>query len=101
MHYPTTDEIINPDGTGRRQEFQGAVIYWSPLTGAHPVYGLIKDKWAQLGWETGTMGYPLTDETASVGYWATRSQRQSIFVRGGLFYDGPTNNVLVGPRERE
>lgn len=100
LSYPTTDEIVNPDGIGRRQEFQGGTIYWAPLAGAHPIYGRIKEQWGTLGYEGGKLGYPLTDEVPSSGSWAAISQRQQFFVGGGLFYDGPTDTVIVANRFR-
>jgi uncharacterized protein with LGFP repeats len=64
LGYPRTDELPTPDGAGRFNHFRGAdgSIYWTPWTGAHEIRGLIKAKWAQLGWETGPLGYPRTDE---------------------------------------
>jgi hypothetical protein len=62
LGYPLTDETGTPDGVGRYNHFQGGSIYWTPGTGAHEVHGAIRDKWALLGWETGLLGYPLTDE---------------------------------------
>ena len=50
------------DGRGLYQHFQNGSIYWSPETKAHEVYGLIREKWASLGWERSFLGYPLTDE---------------------------------------
>lgn len=63
MKYPTTDEVVLSDG--RRQEFQGASIYWSALTGAHNVQVLIRDKWRDIGAESGDFKYPTTDETTT------------------------------------
>ncbi|WP_413754339.1 hypothetical protein [Streptomyces sp. R-74717] len=33
-------------------------------TGAHPVWGAIRDKWGGLGWEGGKLGFP-TDQFPS------------------------------------
>lgn len=65
LGYPVTDETGTPDGIGRYNHFQGGSIYWSPSTGAHEVHGLIRDKWASMGWEQSFLGYPLTDETST------------------------------------
>jgi hypothetical protein len=62
LGYPVTDESICPDGVGRYNHFQGGSIYWTPATGAHLVYGDIRNKWAALGWEKSPLGYPLSDE---------------------------------------
>ncbi|ABH00782.1 conserved hypothetical protein (plasmid) [Rhodococcus jostii RHA1] len=62
LGYPTTDEIVNPDGLGRRQEFQNtAAIYWK-LNEAYAVRGAVRDKWNTVGAEQGFLGYPSSDE---------------------------------------
>ena len=63
LGYPVTDESPTPDGVGRFNHFQGGSIYWHPKTGAHEVHGAIRGKWAELGWEKGFLGYPVTDES--------------------------------------
>ena len=65
LRYPTTDEIILDDGVSRRQEFQGGRIYWNPVTWAHSIGGEILDKWLALGGETGSLGFPTSDETGT------------------------------------
>ena len=65
LGYPTTDEITTPDGIGKFNHFQGGSIYWTPQLGAFEIHGTIRDKWAKLGWETGFLGYPTTDECNS------------------------------------
>ena len=63
LGYPTTNETTTPDGIGRYNHFQGGSIYWTPSTWAHEVHGLIRDRWASLGWERNPqLGYPITDE---------------------------------------
>ena len=59
---PLTDELTNPDGYGKRQQYQGGTIYWSSNSGAHPVWGAIGSLWARYGYERGMFGYPRTDE---------------------------------------
>lgn len=59
----TVGEVIPPDGTGRFADFKEGAIYWSPATHAHPVPRDIMIKWGQQGWETGPLGYPVTDPT--------------------------------------
>ncbi|MDQ6650844.1 MAG: PQQ-binding-like beta-propeller repeat protein [Actinomycetota bacterium] len=65
LGFPTTDETGTPDGVGRYNHFTGGSAYWTPNTGAHEVHGAIRDKWTSLGWETGVLGYPTTDETGT------------------------------------
>ncbi|ANS28510.1 hypothetical protein R1CP_19130 [Rhodococcus opacus] len=87
LGYPTTDEIVNPDGLGRRQEFQNtAAIYWK-LNEAYAVRGAIRDKWNTLGAEQGSLGYPSTDEINTYGEWTQFGTRMNEFEGGGLFFD--------------
>lgn len=63
LGYPTTHETTTPDKIGRFNHFQRGSIYWTPSTGAHEVHGLIRNFWAQKGWERNpALGYPITDE---------------------------------------
>jgi uncharacterized protein with LGFP repeats len=60
---PTTDETTTPDGVGRFNHFSGGEsIYWTAATGAHAVYGAIREDWSAGGWERGPLGYPTQDE---------------------------------------
>ncbi|MCZ2836681.1 DUF3152 domain-containing protein [Modestobacter sp. VKM Ac-2985] len=62
---PVTWEKPTPDQVGQFQHYAGsggASIYWTPDTGAHEVYGAIRGRWTDLGWETGPLGYPVTGE---------------------------------------
>ncbi len=83
---PQGDEKICPDGRGRFIHFAGGSIYWTPETGAHVIYGYIREKWASLGWETCEyLGYPTTDETGTpdgIG-------RFNHFEKGGSIYWTP------------
>ena len=62
LGYPITDETGCPDGVGRFSHFQFGSIYWTPAGGAFEVHGNIHAKWASLGWEKGSLGYPTSDE---------------------------------------
>lgn len=83
--FPTTDELPTPDGFGRFNHFEQGSIYWTPGSGACFVYGLIREKWASMGWETGFLGYPITDELASEDGNGRYTQFQ-----GGRIYYHPT-----------
>ncbi|MGI8753314.1 MAG: L,D-transpeptidase family protein [Acidimicrobiales bacterium] len=79
MGYPTTDETGTPDKVGRYNYFsKGASIYWTPATGAWSVQGVILSRWASLGWERSSLGYPISDE------YAIPSGRQSSFQHGAI-----------------
>lgn len=62
LAFPTSEELVNPDGFGRRQTFANGPIYWSPSGGAHPVVNHFFAAWQRQGWEGGVLGYPTTDE---------------------------------------
>jgi uncharacterized protein with LGFP repeats len=63
--WPTSNELTNPDGIGKRSTFQNGPIYWSPWGGAHPVVNHFFASWQRSGWEAGVLGYPTTDEIPS------------------------------------
>ncbi|GAB3017780.1 LGFP repeat-containing protein [Spirosoma pulveris] len=94
--YPITDEVATSSGHGRFNHFQAiqlpgkpvASIYWSPESGAHEIYGAIRDKWIQLGSERSRLGYPISAETDQAG---GRLQR---FQGGSLFWT-PRSGVVV------
>lgn len=94
LGYPTTDEIVNPDGIGRRQHFEGSTIYWQ-LNKAYSVGGAIADRWHELGAERsdGLLGYPLSDEEIlpdGVG-------RMNRFQRGVIYWHPDTGaHEVVG-----
>ncbi len=82
LGYPTTDETATPDRVGRFNHFQRGSIYWTPSTWAHEVHGLIRQYWAQHGWERNPkLGYPLTDELVphrGIGHTAAPSLRKPL-----------------------
>jgi hypothetical protein len=89
LRYPISDEIHTPDGAGRYNVFEGGSVYWSPSTGAHEVHGAIRDKYAELGWEAGELGYPTSDEQAVTG------GRRSEFQHGAITWTAQTNTTTV------
>lgn len=93
--YPIIDEQPAKDG-GRFNDFEnGGSIYWHPKTGAHPVYGVIRAKWHELGREAGALGYPVSDESAAFNggrfsnfqfgmiYWHPRFGGHAVYGRIG------------------
>ncbi len=82
---PETAVCTCPDRQGRYVHYSGGSIYWSPTTGAHAIYGAIRDKWAALGWETHPgLGYPTADEEDAPG-----GGRFSQFGERGAIYWHP------------
>ena len=70
--YPLTDETPTADGRGRFNHFRAfrpdgsfigeSSIFWLPETGAHEIYGAIRDKWASMDWDRSPLGYPIRAE---------------------------------------
>jgi hypothetical protein len=86
---PTIAETVTPDGVGHYRHYAGGSIYWHPRTGAHEVHGLIGQRWAELNWELGYLGYPITDEINTVD----GGGRVSRFEGGELIWNEKTNAV--------
>lgn len=64
LGYPKTDESSCPVGNGKYNLFQGGTILWFPPSKeAFEVHGAIRSKWGSLGWESGFLGFPTTDES--------------------------------------
>ncbi|WP_405015866.1 DUF2599 domain-containing protein [Kitasatospora sp. NBC_00070] len=82
---PTSDELPTPNGRGRYNTFVGGSIYWTAATGAHPVWGAVRDKWGGLGWENGRLGFPTDDELTNPDGQGRRQQFE-----GGTVYWHPT-----------
>ncbi len=90
---PVIPESPTPDGVGRFRHYQGGSIYWTPATGAHEVHGAIRGKWQQLGWETGPLGYPITDEMTTpdgVGRFNHFRKGLGPFEQGSIYWTPAT-----------
>ncbi|NEK87252.1 hypothetical protein GCU60_16035, partial [Blastococcus saxobsidens] len=77
LGYPTTDVTAIPGG--QFAHFQGGSIYSSQATGARVLSGVVRDRWAAQGWETGSLGYPTTDVTAISGGAFAHFQGGSVY----------------------
>ena len=65
---PTTPEYTTPNGLGSYRHYQGGSIYWNQaMPVAFEAHGLIREKWATLGWENSFLGFPVTDELSVAG----------------------------------
>ena len=97
--YPINDPTATSDGTGRYQHFRdlGAnaerSIYWHPHTGTNEIYGLIRQRWAALGWERSFLGYPINGEHA---WSATPGGRRQGFQHGTILYT-PADGAYADP----
>lgn len=98
LGFPTTDEIVTPNGGGRFNRFlNNAVIYWSAATGAHPVAGRILDVWSAAGYEKSPYGYPIEGAVpvpGEPGSYTQKFQFGSIYARSDDYFRG-----IIAPTE--
>jgi len=94
---PNTDESPCWDGVGRYNHFNSnqATIMWSPQTGAQGIWGDIRRRWAELGWERSYLGYPTSDESNFPD-----GGRVNSFQKGGIYWWSDTgaldlNDVIL------
>ncbi|PIB74460.1 hypothetical protein CQY22_012925 [Mycolicibacterium brumae] len=87
---PTGAQQSNPDN-GVYQQFDGGVII-SSGEGSYVVWGLIRDKWNELGGSQGELGYPTSDETVN-----DAGQKQTTFQHGTVTWDEGATEAVVTP----
>lgn len=111
--YPITDETATSDGVGRFNHFRklhengqttDGSIFWHPDTGAHEIFGAIRDKWGSLGSEKSNLGYPTDHEMKLVSLNpipGTQHIRRRIqnFQRGDLIWNSITGQVFTSTVE--
>jgi uncharacterized protein with LGFP repeats len=83
---PTGDETAVAGG--RKSDFQGGTVYWSPSSGAHAVLSAIGAGYAAQGGPSSTLGFPVSDQYAAGG-----NIRQD-FSGGSLIWYAASNSVL-------
>ncbi|RBY92028.1 hypothetical protein DQ244_06825 [Blastococcus sp. TBT05-19] len=96
LGHPTMSEACGLRDGGCYQHFQGGSIYWSPVTGARPVSGGIRDTWARQGWENGRLGYPTMSEACGL-----RNGGCYQHFQGGSIYSSPTGTHIVAGTIRD
>lgn len=100
--YPITDETKASDGVGRFNHFRDVAtgeeksIYWHPDTGAHPVEGLVRTRWSEMGWERSYLGYPRGDERPLNGAGRV-TYRQQPFTGGRMVIDTRERRAAPDP----
>ncbi|MEC5180966.1 L,D-peptidoglycan transpeptidase YkuD (ErfK/YbiS/YcfS/YnhG family) [Arthrobacter sp. CG_A4] len=62
LGYPVSDEKCGLKNGGCVQRFEGGAVHWSSSSGAHATVAAIAARWATLNWESGRLGYPVSDE---------------------------------------
>ncbi len=89
---PDTDEFPCADSVGSFSHFNngGATIMWSPQSGANGVWGDIRKRWAELGWERSYLGYPTSDEVDFPD-----GGRVNSFQHGGIYWWPDTGAIDV------
>jgi uncharacterized protein with LGFP repeats len=85
---PTSPEASSGDST-RYVVFANGAIYWSPATGAQPLYGRIYKAWATLRYERGPLGLPTSAEIQEPE-WIVQN-----FQHGTLNFDRQTSTVMT------
>ena len=86
---PKGEQQKNPDG-GVFQQFDGGVIVVHNGK-SYITWGLIRDKWNELGGSQGQLGYPTSDETDTPD-----GKKQTTFEKGTVTWTpGETTAVVV------
>lgn len=67
LGFPTMGERRTADGRGTYQWFQGGAVYASEASGSHWLSGPLLGEWARRGYETGPLGFPVSDAYAVPG----------------------------------
>ncbi len=102
--YPTSDELTNPDGVGKRSTFMNGPIYWHPDAGAHPVVNHFFACWQRNGWEGGRCGtrHPMSSSTptASVDVNTSRAEPSTGSSTRPTSSPGPSATSGVKPGGR-
>ncbi|MCS4535972.1 alpha/beta hydrolase-fold protein [Corynebacterium sp. HS2168-gen11] len=91
---------------GRYVAFQNGNIYWHPKLGAYAVPRDLVEKWGELKWENGDLGYPV--ETAAKigegyvqkfehGYVVRRPDNKNHWVRGAIAAKYTELNTAASP----
>jgi LGFP repeat len=74
-----------------------ASIYWSPETNAQAIVGAIRSHWADLGWESSYLGYPVTDELPWTDPETNKPGRISHFARGAIGWTAEDQQIIAIP----
>ena len=90
LGYPDGEQICGLRDGGCFQDFQNGAMYWTASTGAQPVLGAIRDKWASTKWETGYLGYPTAAQQCGLTGEGCFQQYQ-----GGRIYVSPASRASV------
>lgn len=84
LGYPVREfaPLESPTGTGAVQAFQGGVLYRKDGTDrGYIVHGEIGKRWAADGYEKGSLGWPISNETVDAN-----GNRVQLFEAGSLYW---------------
>jgi hypothetical protein len=89
--YPLAEQVDGLVNGGSAQQFQGATIYWSPVTDAHlSTPGAIRNLWISTKSEGGRLGYPTSDEISGL-----RNGGVYQTYQGGTVYWSPSTGAHI------
>lgn len=81
---PPDGNGVNCAKGGKFQRYENGNIYYHPNVGAYEIHGAILDKYGQLNWEQGFMGFPRSDELWTPDH----SGRFQLFQGGNIYWRG-------------
>ncbi|MFF3228819.1 LGFP repeat-containing protein [Nocardia suismassiliense] len=84
-----------PDGLGQMARFQNGVISWHPTYGAWPITGSILNSWEFSGYETGSLGYPSSDQYDENGQPAQVFQHHVVTVERDYAQPNPSDGTAA------
>jgi uncharacterized protein with LGFP repeats len=98
LGYPTTNVVSGLRNGGSYQNYEGGAIVSSPTAGTFESYGSIRQEWAQLGFESGILGYPTSPIVAGM-----RNGGSYQNFEGGAIVSSPTTgtHASFGPIRQE
>ena len=73
------------------QDFQQGLIWWTPATGAHTLYGGILEHWRALRSEYGTLGFPVGEAVCGIAQGGCGQD----FQNGSIFWSPATGAHAV------
>lgn len=88
LGYPVSSEFCGLRNNGCLQRFERGAMHWSPASGAFGTTAAIADRWASLRWESGQLGYPVSQE-----YCGLRNDGCVQRFQGGAVYWSPVGGA--------
>jgi uncharacterized protein with LGFP repeats len=77
---PTSAQVCGLAAGGCLERFVNGSYYWSPSTGAHFVPSGSMAAWGSVGYEFGTVGYPINESVAASGGGSTQAFQHGTLV---------------------